>query len=78
VTRTLATLSSALADRYHLKRELGDTARALELLDWAVDHGFYPYRFVAEWCPFMAPLRRTAEFDRIVAKAAQRVTEFSA
>jgi tetratricopeptide (TPR) repeat protein len=56
----------------------GDTTRALELLEWAVDHGFYPYRFYAEFCPFMAPLRGMPEFDRIVAKAARRVAEFSA
>jgi len=55
----------------------GDTSRALELLAWAVDHGFYPYRFFAEWCPFMEPLRSTPEFDRVVAQAARRVAEFS-
>ena len=56
----------------------GDTTRALELFEWAVDHGFYPYRFFAEFCPFVAPLRGMPEFDRIVAKASKRVTEFSA
>jgi hypothetical protein len=56
----------------------GDTARALELLEFAVDHGMYPYRFYAEFCPFMEPLRGMPEFDRIVAKAARRVAEFSA
>ncbi|MDF2770513.1 MAG: protein kinase [Geminicoccaceae bacterium] len=56
----------------------GDTARALELFEWAVDHGFYPYRFFTEWCPFVAPLRGMPEFDQIVAKAARRVAEFSA
>jgi tetratricopeptide (TPR) repeat protein len=56
----------------------GDAPHALELLDWAVDHGFYPFGFIAEFCPFMAPLRGTPEFDRIVAKAARRVAEFSA
>ena len=56
----------------------GDTTRALELLEWAVDHGMYPYRFYAEFCPFMEPLRGMPEFDRIVAKAARRVAEFSA
>ena len=56
----------------------GDTARALELFEDAVDRGMYPYRFYAEFCPFMAPLRGMPEFDRIVAKAARRVAEFSA
>jgi hypothetical protein len=56
----------------------GKTSRALELLEWAVDHGFYPAPFFAKWCPFMAPLRGMPEFDRIVAKAARRVAEFNA
>jgi hypothetical protein len=55
----------------------GETARALDLLEWAVDHGFYPDQFFAKWCPFMIPLRGSPEFDRIVAKAARRVAEFS-
>ena len=54
----------------------GDTGRALELLERAVDRGFYPYRFIAEYCPCLAPLRGTAEFQRILAKAKQRVEEF--
>jgi TolB-like protein/Flp pilus assembly protein TadD len=56
----------------------GDATRALELLERAVDHGFYPSEFFAEHCPFVAPLRGMPEFDRIVAKAARRVAEFSA
>jgi hypothetical protein len=66
---------------FHLSESVamaGDTTRALELLEWAVDHGMYPYRFYDEFCPFMAPLRGMPEFERIVAKAAQRVAEFSA
>ena len=55
----------------------GDTTRALALLEHAVDHGMYPYRFYAEYCPFMAPLRGMPEFERIVAKAARRVAAFS-
>ncbi len=55
----------------------GDTARALELLEWAVDHGFYPYRFLAEFCPFMEPLRQMPGFQRVLANAARRVAEFS-
>jgi len=56
----------------------GDTSKALFLLEHAVDHGMYPYKFYAEYCPFMAPLRGQAEFDRIVAKARRRVEAFSA
>ncbi len=65
---------------FHLSESVamaGDTTRALELLEWAVDHGMYPYRFYAEFCPFMAPLRGMPEFDRIMGKAARRVAEFS-
>jgi serine/threonine protein kinase/thioredoxin-like negative regulator of GroEL len=56
----------------------GDTARALQLLERAVDGGFYPYLFIAEYCPFMEPLRRTPEFSRIAAQAERRVAEFGA
>jgi serine/threonine protein kinase len=55
----------------------GDTSRALALLEHAVDHGMYPYKFYAEYCPFTVPLRSSPEFDRIVAKAARRVAEFN-
>ena len=66
---------------FHLSESLamaGDTARALVLLERAVDGGFYPYPFLAEYCPFMAPLRGMPEFERIMAKAARCVAEFSA
>jgi len=56
----------------------GDTTRALALLERAVDGGFYPHAFFAEYCPFMAPLRGKPEFDVVLAKAARRVAEFSA
>jgi eukaryotic-like serine/threonine-protein kinase len=55
----------------------GDSKRALELLERAIDRGFYPYRFIAEYCPCLAPLRGTAEFQRIAEKAKRRVEEFS-
>lgn len=66
---------------FHLAESVamaGDTARALELLEWAVDHGMYPYRSYAEFCPLMEPVRGMPEFDRIVVKAARRGAEFSA
>jgi tetratricopeptide (TPR) repeat protein len=56
----------------------GDTVRALTLLEHAVDHGMYPCKFYAEYCPFMEPLKGCPDFDRIVAKAARRVAEFDA
>jgi len=43
-----------------------------------VDYGFYPHDFFAVHCPFLASLRGTPEFERILAKAAVRVQEFSA
>jgi hypothetical protein len=55
----------------------GDTARALELVEQGVDHNFYPHDFIARYSPFMAPLRGTPEFERILAKAARRVADFS-
>ena len=64
-----------LAESYAMA---GDSATALALLDYAVDHGMYPYRFYAEFCPFMAPLRGLPEFDRIVSKAKRRAAEFMA
>jgi TolB-like protein/Flp pilus assembly protein TadD len=82
--KTLGRLDAAPLDAhqtFHMAESfamVGETTRALELFEWAVDHGFYPYRFFAEWCPFMAPLRAMPEFERIVAKAARRVAEFSA
>jgi serine/threonine-protein kinase len=54
----------------------GDTARALAVLEEAVDKGFYSYRFMTEYCPFMAPLRGSSEYDRIMEKARGRWEEF--
>ena len=48
------------------------------LVEDAVDSSFYPHQFIARHTPFMAPLRGMPEFDRILAKAARRVKEFSA
>jgi len=56
----------------------GDTARGMELFEMAVDKSFYPYEFFAVHCPFLEPLRGTPEFDRVLAKSARRVAEFSA
>jgi len=42
-----------------------------------VEKGFYPHDYIAVHCPFLAPLRGTAEFDRIVGRAAERVADFS-
>jgi len=51
---------------------------ALRVLEQAVERGFYPHDYIAVHCPFLAPLRGTAAFDRIAARAARRVAEFNA
>ena len=47
----------------------GDTTRALELFDAAVEKGCYAHEFMARYCPFVESVRGTPEFDRILAKA---------
>ena len=80
----LGSLGASVLDahmKFHLSESYamaGDTARALDLLEWAVDHGFYTPEFFAKWCVFLVPLRGMPEFDRIVAKAARRAAEFNA
>ena len=54
----------------------GEQAVALRSLEQAVERGFYPHDYIAVHCPFLAALRGTADFDRIVARAAKRVAEF--
>ena len=66
---------------FHLSESFaitGDTRTALRLLEQAVERGFYAHDHIAVHCPFLAPLRGTAEFDRIVARAAARVSAFRA
>ena len=66
---------------FHLSESFavaGDIPTALRLLEQAVERGFYPHDYIAVHCPFLAPLRGIAEFDRIVARAAERVAAFSA
>jgi serine/threonine protein kinase/tetratricopeptide (TPR) repeat protein len=81
---TLATVDVSLLDAHHTFHfaesyaMAGETGRALELLEDAVDRGMYPHRFYAEFCPFTVPLRSLPDFERVVAKAARRVAEFNA
>ena len=63
----------ALAESFGLA---GETDRALDLLDRAVDEGFYPYLFLAEHCPFLGPLRGLPRFAAILAKARDRAAAF--
>ena len=69
------TSRSTSASRYAVA---GDHESALRLLEQAVERGFYPHDYIAVHCPFLAPLRGTAAFDRIAERAARRVAEFSA
>jgi eukaryotic-like serine/threonine-protein kinase len=64
---------------FHLSESFamaGAAERALVVLEEAVDKGFYAHEFMTRYCPFMAPLRGMAEFERIMAKARERWEEF--
>ena len=64
---------------FHLAESFGlagETGRALDLLDQAVDGGFYPYPFMAEHCVFLEPLRPLPRFGGILAKAKARSEAF--
>jgi tetratricopeptide (TPR) repeat protein len=66
-------------NKFHLAESFGlagDTDRALDVLEQAVDGGFYPYPFMAEHCPFLAPLRPSPRFAGILAKAQERAEAF--
>jgi non-specific serine/threonine protein kinase len=71
----LSTLDLAPLDahnKFHLAESFamaGDTARALELLEAAVEQGFHPFPFISEHCPFFAPLRSLPPFARIRERA---------
>jgi serine/threonine protein kinase len=68
-------------NKFHLAESFGlagDTDRALDTLDQAVGEGFYPYPFMAEHCPFLAPLRPLPRFPAILAKARERSQAFRA
>ena len=53
-----------------------DTDTALDWLERGVDAGFYPYPYIVEHCPFLAPLRDHPRFATIAAKAKQRAETF--
>jgi len=66
-------------NKFHLAESFsfaGDTDRALDVLEQAVDGGFYPYPFIAEHCPFLAPLRFLPRFTAILARAQERSEAF--
>jgi len=78
----LASLDVAPLDahnKFHLAESFGlagDTDRALDVLEQAVEQGFYPYPFMAEHCPFLAPLRPLPRFAGVLAKARERSEAF--
>lgn len=66
-------------NKFHLSESFamaGDTRRALEVLEIAVDQGFYPYPYFNEYCPFMEPLRSLPEFADILAKSKEKTEAF--
>jgi tetratricopeptide (TPR) repeat protein len=77
---TLAHMSFDGHITFHLSESFaaaGDIPTALRLLDQAVERGFYPHGYIAVHCSFLASLRGSAEFDRITARAAERVAAFN-
>ena len=62
-----------LAESYAMA---GATERALDLLDQAVQLGFYPYPYIAEHCPMLEPLRGEARFAEIAEEAKRLVEAF--
>ena len=80
--RWLTSLDTIELD-YHLVFHLGesyavagDTARGLDLVERAVQHGFHPPDFIARHDPFLEPLRSAPAFDRIVAEARKQSEAF--
>jgi Flp pilus assembly protein TadD len=63
-----------LAESYAMA---GDSDRALELLEDAVNHGFHPGEFIAIHCPFLAPLRGMPRFEAIAEQAVRLTAEFA-
>jgi serine/threonine protein kinase len=66
-------LSFHLAESFAMA---GALERALAVLEEAVDKGFYAHGFMTKYCPFMAPLRGSPEFERIMEKARKRWEAF--
>lgn len=66
---------------FHLAEPLmvaGAKEQALDLLEGVVESGFYPYRFFADYCPFMEPLRGEQRFQAILARSKQQTEAFKA
>jgi hypothetical protein len=63
-----------LAEAYAMA---GAADPALDLLEQSVNEGFHPYPFIAEYCPFLAPLRAMPRFAALAARAQQLTAEFN-
>ncbi len=78
----LSTIDVAPLDahyKFHLAESFamsGDEERALDLFERAVAEGFYPYRFYADYCPFLVPLKGTKRFTAVLDQARRRAEEF--
>ncbi|MEO6221609.1 MAG: protein kinase [Vicinamibacterales bacterium] len=70
----LAPIDTAMLDahnQFHLAESFimaGQPDRGLDLLEESVS-GFYPYPYLAEYCPFLKPVRSTPRFAAALAKA---------
>jgi hypothetical protein len=42
-----------------------------------VEEGFYPYRYDAEYCPLLAPVRGAPRFQSALARAKERADAFT-
>jgi len=56
---------------------IGDHGRALDLIERAVSHGFYPYEYIARYNPFVDSLRDEPRFEEIALEARRRWSEFA-
>jgi len=60
---------------FHLAEPLavaGAADHALDIIEDVVEHGFYPYRFLSQYCPFLDSLRSMPRFDGILSKSKER------
>ncbi len=65
--------------RFHLAESFvaaGDLERGADLLEQAIEGGFYPYPFIDRHCPFLEPLRALPRFATLRARAQMRVEAF--
>jgi len=54
----------------------GAVDHALDIIEDVVNRGFYPYRFLSEYCSFLESLRCLPRFDVILTKAKERTDAF--